>query len=230
MMGMDHPILYSFRRCPYAMRARMALASSGQTVALREIVLRDKPDEMIAASPKATVPVLVSPDGAVLEESIDIALWALAKNDPDGWLPDEPQGRTDMLTFISTMDGPFKHHLDRAKYATRYPEERNDGETAEEFEARHRLAAIERLAPLDAQLAQSTHLFGDRPTLADIATFPFIRQFANSDRTFWEAQPLPKLQAWLDAWVTSDLFAGVMEKYEPWKVTGQDIPFPHKVV
>lgn len=204
----------------------MALASSGQTVALREIVLRDKPDEMIAASPKATVPVLVSPEGSVLEESIDIALWALAKNDPDGWLPEQPEARADMLAFISTMDGAFKHHLDRAKYATRYPQEWNEGETTEEFEARHRRAGVQQLAPLEAKLAQSAHLFGDRPTLADIATFPFIRQFANSDRSFWEAQPLPKLQTWLEGWVASELFADVMEKYEPWKVTGQEITFP----
>jgi len=223
---MCKPVLYSFRRCPYAMRARMALAMSGQQVALREIILRDKPDEMIAASPKATVPVLVLPDGDILEESLDISLWALSQNDPEHWLPERTEDQTTILEFIAAMDGPFKHHLDRAKYATRYTDEWLENEDATMFEQRHRKAAISELVPLEERLQESRFLFQQQPTLADIATFPFIRQFANSDRAFWEAQNLPNLKHWLTGWLESDLFAGVMEKYKPWKETGVDIAFP----
>src|SRR5206468_13064094 len=108
------PILYSFRRCPYAMRARMAIAVSGQRCELREIVLKSKPPEMLAASPKATVPVLVLPGGSVIEQSLDIMRWSLTRHDPAGWLDHEDKH------LIEANDGPFKHHLDRAKYPDRH--------------------------------------------------------------------------------------------------------------
>ncbi len=199
---MAEPILYSFRRCPYAMRARMALSVSDAPYEHREVVLRDKPPEMLEASPKGTVPVLVVDEGVILEESLDVMRWALARNDPEGWLDrDDP-------ALLEANDGPFKHHLDRYKYATRY-----DDVDPEE----HRAAALAILARLEERLASSTYLCGDERGFADIAIFPFIRQFANADREWFDAQDLPKLQAWLDELITSDLFTGVMRKYPQWK-------------
>ena len=114
------PILYSFRRCPYAMRARLAIAVSGQTCALREVVLRNKPPEMIQASPKGTVPVMLLPNGHVLEESLEIMHWALNKSDPEGWLAPLNEASDHINTLISENDGSFKENLDRYKYPTRY--------------------------------------------------------------------------------------------------------------
>jgi len=205
------------------MRARMALVASGERVALREVVLRDKPVEMLKASPKATVPVLQLPDGTVLEESLDIALWALARTDPQGWLPVNVNEREQILDFIARMDGPFKHHLDRAKYATRYASD--DGDPVA-FEAEHRAKALVILEELEQRLETTRNLFGEKPSWADIATFPFVRQFANSNTDWWQAQALPRLQNWLTRWVESPLFTSVMKKYRPWKETGEDIVFP----
>jgi glutathione S-transferase len=199
---MAETILYSFRRCPYAMRARMALSSSGMEYEHREVVLRDKPPEMLEVSPKGTVPVLVTPTGTVIEESLDIMRHALAMKDPEGWLErDDPE-------LVAATDGPFKHHLDRYKYATRYadvdPEE-------------HRSEALDILRQLEARLAKDAYLCGARRGLADIAIFPFIRQFANADRTWFDAQSLPRLQDWLERLITSELFTGVMAKHAQWK-------------
>ena len=195
------PILYSFRRCPFAMRARMALLVSGQTVELREILLRAKPQAMLDASPKGTVPVLVLPDGRVIDQSLDIMRWALVRHDPEGWL----QG--DDAELIERFDGPFKHHLDRYKYPGRH------GSNPIE----HRTAGLEHLESLERRLAASAFLCGSTRTLADIALFPFIRQFANADRTWFDAQPLPRLQDWLERLITSELFTGVMAKHAQWK-------------
>ena len=195
------PILYSFRRCPYAMRARMALWMAGIAVELREVKLAAKPPELIAASPKATVPVLVIPGGNVIDQSLEIMRWALAQNDPEGWLAG------DDTALIAANDGPFKHHLDRAKYPTRYEADGID----------HRAAALALLLPLEARLERTAHLCGPRRSLADIALFPFIRQFAHSDPAWFAAQPLPRLAAWLDAHCASELFACVMPKFAPWR-------------
>lgn len=220
---MTLPILYSFRRCPYAIRARMALTAAQQKVALREVVLRDKPAEMMAISPKATVPVLHLPDGHVLEESLDIALWALARNDPHNWLPTDAGRKASTLAFITHMDGPFKYHLDRTKYAIRYATEDED---ATAFAERHRAEALKILHTLEARLSATNNLLSDAESLADIAIFPFIRQFAHTDRAWWQAQELPRLQNWLTRWLSSSLFALVMVKYVPWKETGEDVLFP----
>ncbi len=198
---MTAPVLYSFRRCPYAMRARMALWAAGVTVELREVKLAAKPPALIAASPKGTVPVLALPDGTVIDQSIDIMRWALEQSDPEGWLAgDDP-------ALIAANDGVFKHHLDRAKYPGRYDE---DGVTD------HRAAALGLLAPLEAQLQAAPWLFGPSRTLTDIALFPFIRQFAAIDPAWFAARPLPRLQGWLEALCGSDLFAAVMPKFAPW--------------
>ncbi len=199
---MSLPVLYSFRRCPYAMRARMALWVAGVTVGLREVKLAAKPPALIAASPKGTVPVLVLPDGGVIDQSLDIMRWALGHNDPEGWLAGEDAG------LIAVNDGPFKHHLDRAKYPGRYEE---DGTTD------HRTAALALLAPLEARLTGAPFLCGETRTLTDIALAPFIRQFAAIDPAWFAAQPLPLLQAWLEGLLAADLFAAVMPKFAPWK-------------
>lgn len=198
----QHPILYSFRRCPYAMRARMALWISGITVELREVKLASKPPELIEASQKATVPVLVLTDGTVIDESCDIMRWALAQNDPESWLEGDDRD------LLATIEGPFKHHLDRYKYPSRY----DDCDPLP-----HRAAGYDILRTLEARLTDQSQLCGSSRTLADIAGFPFVRQFANHDREWFDAQPIPHLQRWLTEHLASDLFASVMVKYAPWK-------------
>jgi glutathione S-transferase len=206
----DMPVLYSFRRCPYAMRARMALLVSETPVRLREVVLRDKPEEMIAASPKATVPVLVLPDGRVIDESLAIMQWALGRNDPRGWL----QGSATESELIAESDGPFKDNLDRYKYPTRY-------ENVDPLD--HRAAGLAFLEKLDGLIQTSGQLLGAKPTLADHAIFPFVRQFANHDRNWFDALPLPALQQWLADHLASSLFTTTMQKYLQWK-SGEEEP------
>lgn len=211
-MSGDAPILYSFRRCPYAMRARMAVAVSRTPVRLREVVLKDKPEEMVAASPKATVPVLI--DGTrVLDESLDVMRWALAKNDPEGWLDGADKARE----LIAENDGPFKHHLDRYKYATRY-ENANPAD--------HRTQGMAFLQKLEARLADAPYLNGARRGFADIAVFPFTRQFRIADEGWFDASPIPAVRRWLDALTASDLFSSVMKKYPAWKQSREEFAFP----
>jgi glutathione S-transferase len=195
------PILYSFRRCPYAMRARMAIAVSGVEVEHREILLRDKPAEMLAASPKGTVPVLVLPDGDVIDESLDVMRWALAQSDPENWL-----GGVDNA-LIATNDGPFKADLDRYKYPTRFG-------LADTFKPRE--LAMMHLTALNDRLSVQACLTGDTRAFTDIALFPFMRQFANTDREWFDTLPLPSLQKWLEGLIASDLFETVMVKHLPW--------------
>lgn len=203
------PVLYSFRRCPYAIRARLALAAAGAQVSLREVVLRDKPEAFLAASPSATVPCLVTPE-AVIDESLDIMLWALRQRDPEGWLEMPAEG----FDWIARCDGPFKRALDRTKYASRYPEE--------DPEAQRALAGAF-LSELDARI--ETWLFG-RPTLADFALLPFVRQFALIDRARFEAEDWPALQGWLARFLESERFLGVMAKYPPWQAGDPPTAFP----
>lgn len=206
------PILYSFRRCPYAMRARMALKASGQQVHLREVLLRDKPIEMLEASPKGTVPVLVLDDGTVIDESRDVMQWAMDQNDPGGWKT------KDAGALIAEADGPFKNALDRYKYPNRYEDEGVD-------KLEQRAKGREFLAKLDTRLAEHDQLLGDRVTEADIAIFPFVRQFANTDRDWFDAEPLPHLQRWLSGHLESELFLSVMNKYPQWKTGDEEVAF-----
>lgn len=217
------PVLYSFRRCPYAMRARLALAASGLSFELREVVLRSKPAELLAASPKATVPVLVLPDGRVIGQSLDIMRWALALHDPQGWLATEPETLQAMLALVAVNDGPFKHHLDRYKYPNRYRHEHAGSEPA--FAQFHRAGAGECLLALDNRLAVQPWLFGQSARLADMAILPFVRQFAHTDAEWFALQPWPHLQAWRMRWEASDLFAQVMGKYPPWQPGGPGMAF-----
>lgn len=206
----DRPILYSFRRCPYAMRARMALAVSGTVCHIREVKLSRKPAELIAASPKSTVPVIVRPDGGVIAESLDIMHWALEQNDPEGWLKREDRA------LIDANDGPFKHHLDRYKYPDRHGSD----------PAEHRSAGLELLGALDRRLAAQDYLCGDERGITDIAIFPFVRQFAETGRAWFDAQTIPRVQAWLGRHVASPLFGAIMVRLEPWQPGDAPLDFP----
>lgn len=216
-----YPVLYSFRRCPYAMRARLALLVSCQNCELREVVLRDKPQEMLAASAKATVPVLVTPDGQVLDESLDIMLWALQQHDPEHWLGPQQGSRAAMIALIAQCDGEFKYHLDRYKYPERYKngDENVDAQT-------HRTAGAAFLAQLNAQLSATPYLFGAHAALADMAIAPFVRQFARTNQDWFSIQPWPRLQAWLSAIVDAERYERIMQKYPRWESGTAGVCFP----
>jgi glutathione S-transferase len=200
------PILYSFRRCPYAMRARLALAISEQPCELREVELRNRPEELREVSPKATVPVVVLPEGRILDESFEIMLWTLQKHDPEGWLAKESLTATTML--VARCESEFKPHLDRYKYTNRY-----EGIDSEE----HRELASHYLRALEDQLAKTKYLFGSKRTLADMAIAPFVRQFAFADRDWFDEQSWTHLRAWLDEFIATPLFEGVMTKRAKWE-------------
>lgn len=211
------PVLYSFRRCPYAMRARLALAISSQRCELREVVLRSKPPEMLAASPKGTVPVLVLPGGEVIEQSLDIMLWALHRNDPQQWLAAPGVALEDMLQLVAQCDGEFKFHLDRYKYPTRY--DLNDA-------ALHQAQGALFLQNLNTRLGANVHLLGASPSLADMAIAPFVRQFAHTDPVWFASQPWPALQAWLTQFETSPLYQQIMANHPPWEPGQPPVLFP----
>ena len=194
----------------HAIRARLAIASAGVSVELREVVLRDKPSAFMLASPTAIVPCLVTPDGISIDESYDVMLWALGQNDPDGWLQ-MPQAGHDL---ILEADGPFKSALDHTKYASRYPSS-DAGE--------HRTIAAQFLGDLDNQI---TGWMFERPTLADYAILPFVRQFAFIEKAWFDAQPWPDLQAWLRRFLDSDAFADIMHKYPQWAEGDTPVQFP----
>lgn len=198
-------LLYTFRRCPYAMRARMALAAARLEIRIREVVLRDKPAEMLAASPKGTVPVLVLADGRVIDESLDVMRWALAQNDPEGWLVADADETAEL---ILANDGPFKRALDRYKYPDRYPDA-PPGAREEGYALLARLS--ERISTKGGQLC------GPAPTLADIAIFPFVRQFAAVDADTWAGRAAPELRRWLEGHVTHPRFHAIMAKLPRWQ-------------
>ena len=202
------PVLYSFRRCPYAIRARLALHSSGTEVELREVSLRDKPQSMLAASPKGSVPVLLLPDGKVIDESWDIMRWALQRNDPESWLG-ENESKVDVAgQLVSENDTAFKYWLDRYKYPDRYP-----GHP----QTYYRSMAGQFLRKLEVRLEASRFLLDDEKTVADVALFPFIRQFAEVDKDWFAQSPFPNLQRWLKDFLVSAGFAAVMAKYAIWQ-------------
>ena len=203
------PLLYSFRRCPYAIRARMALLVAGVAAEVHEVALRQKPAALLAASPKATVPVLVTPEGLVIDESLAIMRWALLQNDPDGWLAADPTGAAQR--WITLCDDIFKPLLDGYKYPERYPKSQLKSQP-ERPPAEHRRQALAAfILPLEAQLRTTTWLAGPQISIADVAVFPFVRQFAGVDKRWFDAQALPALQAWLAHWLGGELFKRVME-------------------
>lgn len=206
---MSLPILYSFRRCPYAMRARWALAYCHLDYELREVVLKDKPQEMLDLSPKGTVPVMVV-DGHVIEESLEIMLWATDNTDSN-WLT--PAQRHEHLALIEHNDRHFKPWLDRYKYADRHPEH---------SELYYRQQGEQWLFQLEARLQQQPFLAGDQFGFLDAAIAPFIRQFAHVDKAWFDDAPYPNLRAWLNARLNSELFKGIMSKYPAYQ-RGQDV-------
>ena len=201
------PVLYSFRRCPYAIRARLAIKVAGVAVVHREVLLSHKPAELLAASPKATVPVLLLPGGAVLDESLDIMHWALAQSDPQGWMRADEEEAVQFWTRRN--DGPFKRALDGYKYA--------DGRAESSLQAWRDEAVATMLAPMEAQLAQHRFLLRETPSVADIAILPFVRQFAACDADWFGRAPLNRLQAWLAGLTGQPLFDSVMTKRPPWR-------------
>jgi glutathione S-transferase len=193
------PLLYTFRRCPYAIRARLAINVSDVSVEMREVDLRYKPQAMLDCSPKGTVPVLQLADGTVLDESLDIMRWALAINDPLSWLDDSAVARE----LIAQNDNSFKQNLDRYKYADRHPEHslHYHREQAELF-----------LRLLNERLAKQKYLIGDKPSFTDMAILPFVRQCAHVDKKWFYASRYTDLIRWLDGLLLSDLFIAVMKK------------------
>lgn len=210
------PILYSFRRCPYAMRARLALLSSATRYEMREVALRDKPAQMLDISPKGTVPVLLLPDGNVLEQSLDIMLWALEQHDPGGWLPSAPTARRGQLALIEACDSDFKPQLDRYKYPNRFGMSTSDSA---------RDQGADYLAKLEQRLADDNFLSGDSWGLADAAIAPFVRQWTHTDPTWFARQPWPNLQVWLQQFEQSDSFFAIMVKVPIWKPEAERIVF-----
>ena len=211
------PIFWSFRRCPYAMRARLAIAASGQKVQLREIQLRDKPADFLATSPKGTVPVLKLENGQVIDESCDIMFWALGLNDPENWLAVWWQNPALAMAFLSRLDGAFKHDLDRYKYASRY--DRDAGSV-------HRDSGAAFLTELDQNLQQTGALSGPQLGLLDFASLPFVRQFRIADPDWFDDQSWLHLHAWLGGFLDSARYDLAMQKYPQWSPDGQSIAFP----
>ena len=192
------------------MRARLALAVSGARCELREAKLRAKPASMLAASPKGTVPVLVLPDGTVIDESLDIMRWALARCDPEGWLA------RDDAALIAANDQGFKRDLDRYKYP-----ERHDADPLE-----HRERGLIFLHELDARLSNGGQLCGVARGFVDAAMMPFVRQFAAVDQQWFAVQHLPHLQTWLSEHLASDLFHAAMIRVAPWSPGDAPVLFP----
>jgi glutathione S-transferase len=205
---MTLPTLYSFRRCPYAMRARLGLVLAKKSVSLREIVLRHKPEAMLLASPKGTVPVLILQNGEVIEESLEIMCWALAQNDPNDLLLTETSEKQEAAkVLIDYNDQVFKSWLDKYKYADRHPEytELYYREQAEVF-----------IAQLENLLSEQPQLLGAMPCIADYAIYPFIRQFAHVDKAWFEQSAYKNVQLWLANHLQSDEFIAIMKKFPIW--------------
>ena len=210
------PVLYSFRRCPYAMRARLALLVSGQVCELREVMLKQKPPELLQASPKATVPVLVFADGQVLDQSLDIMLWALKQHDPEHWLLDKGDALNAALAWVARCDDEFKPQLDRYKDPQRFG-------LVDAAPARLNGAVF--LNALNDELLKHTHLLGDGLSLADVGLAPFVRQFAHTDPVWFTQQPWPALQQWLTRFEASDLYLQAMKKIAPWQSSQAPVYF-----
>jgi len=211
------PILYSLRNCPYAMRARIAIFKAKQTILLRDIVLSNKPKEMLASSPKATVPVLVLPNGKVLEESFDVMLWALNETDPNNLLHSKSEtALPEMLSLIGVFDSEFKTCLEQYKCAKRYRENNiiECREACEQF-----------IRTIEHRLNSHAFIMSEKESLADIALLPFIRQFARVERQWYLQSPYPKVRQWLNHYLQSPMFTKVMAKYPLWTENHEDVLF-----
>jgi len=214
-MTSSYPCLYSFRRCPYAMRARLGILFAELQVELREITLKNKPPQMLAISPKGTVPVLQLLDGTVIEESREIMIWALEQQDPQGLLHDAALHEANAL--IDKNDNEFKYWLDCYKYADRH---------LEMSQTEYRQKGEEFLQLLEELLTKNSYLLGKGITLADIGIMPFVRQFAHVNRDVFYNLPYPNLQRWLQDWLQHPLFLQAMTKFEPWQDEDEVVVFP----
>ena len=202
------PVLYSFRRCPYCMRAHMALKQSGLRIELREVSLSEMPADLLKVSPKATVPVLILSDDSVMDESWDIMKWALQQNDPDNWLGENNAFLADAEMLVEINDFSFKTDLDHYKYADRHPEH---------SQQHYREACEEFIEELEDMLADNAYLLADQLSIADIAVFPFVRQFAFVDKDWFDQSPYPKVRKWLSELIECELFQQVFEKHAIWQ-------------
>ena len=202
------------------MRARMALSYAGMSFEVREILLRFKPDAMLALSAKGTVPVLMLPDGKTLDESLEVMHWAIAQRDPDGWMNLDTTELAQLEKLISMNDGPFKFNLDRYKYSSRYPEK-----TMQEWRA----GGEEFLRVLENALAKHKYLIRDTISFADVAVFPFVRQFAHVDLNWFKETEFVRLIAWYEGFMVSDLFNSIMKKYPIWTEEQEPIFFHPEV-
>jgi glutathione S-transferase len=212
------PILYSFRRCPYAIRTRMALFYCGVRVELREVVLKSKPESMLLYSPKGTVPILVLEDGRVIDESVDIVNWALSVYDPMQLKSGFSIADLNELKFLQeTNDFVFKPHLDRYKYADRYPE-------GSALEYRKNCQVF--IESLESRLERTCFLMGEYKTVADILLLPFVRQFAHVDKKWFDTTEYFHVRRWLSDEIESSAFIKVIKKHPPWNPEQQPIVFP----
>ena len=214
-MTSSYPFLYSFRRCPYAMRARLGILFAELQVELREITLKNKPPQMLVISPKGTVPVLQLLDGTVIEESREIMTWALAQQDSQGLLNAETLLEANAL--IDKNDNEFKYWLDRYKYADRH---------IEMSQTKYRQKGEVFLQLLEELLTKNPYLLGKSVTLADIGIMPFVRQFAHVNRDVFYDLPYPNLQRWLQDWLSHPLFLQAMTKFQPWQEKDDVVVFP----
>jgi glutathione S-transferase len=214
----DIPILYSLRNCPFAIRARLALLSAKQQVILRNIVLTDKPNAFVRVSPKATVPVLQLCTAQVIDESLQIMLWALKESDPDNLLHShDASALSAMLSLIDRFDQQFKPSLEQYKCAKRYHED-----TLVEY----RQICEQHLQKLEQALNQHDFFISDHASLADLAIFPYIRQFARVERQWYLQAPYPKLRQWLNYYLQSTMFTKAMVKYPLWIESSPRVYFP----
>ena len=214
---MPLPVLYSLRNCPYAIRARLAIYASGQQVELRDLVLSNKPAEMLKASVKGTVPVLITADGLVIDESLSIMQWAFSQTDPDDYIDKSiPNSLADMLAVITIFDNDFKGYLEQYRCAKRYhePSVIKDRQECERY-----------LADLESRLCLHAYLMSDKPSLIDLALMPYIRQFARVERQWYLQSPYPKLRQWLNRYLQSRMFSKVMTKNPMWLDTKEQVVF-----
>ena len=221
------PVLYSFRRCPYAMRARLAIVAAGVKVEVRELVLRAKPAHMLQISPKGTVPVLWLQDGTVIDESLDVMRWAVSQNFPSDWLALNAAQQQQCDEWIALLDGEFKRNLDRYKYPHRY-HVNTDTETYVCDPLEHRAQCERVLHQWDEVLQQGgPYLFGKQPSFADFAILPFVRQFRIADEAWFDSAPsCGALKAWLAAFLASPLLEQAMPKLKPWQPGDAPLTFP----
>ncbi len=209
---MNTPVLYSFRRCPYCMRAHMALKYAGIKVELREVDLTAMPEDLLeisaASADEVTVPVLLLENNSVMHESWDIVKWALQINDPDNYSGSNNEFLLDAEILVETNDFSFKTDLDHYKYADRFPEHSMQyyRELCEEF-----------IEELEEKLLVHEFLLAQKMSLADIAVFPFVRQFSLIDKNWFDQAPYPEIQRWLTTIIDSTLFENVFQKHKNWQ-------------